>query len=115
MSCIFGDLGVADDCVQTFRSSTSSLLFRFLTKKMHENIPTVRISNAAAAIVMPAICAIVRFSFPDTETPSGPALTEAWVIATVDGGEVVVELVVAGTAEERGFVVVLGCRVELVV
>jgi hypothetical protein len=89
-------------------------LFRFLTKKIHENTPTVRINSAAAAIVMPAICAIVRFSFPDIETPSGPALTEAWVIAVEDtGGELgaaVAETLVAAAADVE-CANVLGCNV----
>jgi uncharacterized lipoprotein YajG len=94
-------------------------LFLFLTKKIHEKTPTVKISNAAAAIVMPAICAIERLTFPDTETPSGPALTVVCVIAVVDGGIVVVddERSTTGVAAvvDVDFVVVMGSDVELCV
>jgi hypothetical protein len=53
---------------------------------MHEKMPTVRINSAAAAIVMPAICAMVRFSWPFAETPSEPALAVAMIGAVVVGG-----------------------------
>jgi hypothetical protein len=44
-------------------SSRSCILLFLLTNIKHVAIPTVRISTAAAAIVMPAICAIVRDTF----------------------------------------------------
>lgn len=84
------DLG--DDFINIFLSSCSSLLFRFLTKNIHENIPTVRMRSAAAAIVMPAIWAIVRFNWPCTFTPSGPALTVACVTSAVgEGSDIVLD------------------------
>jgi hypothetical protein len=90
------DLGVV--CIKIFLSSCSNLLFRFLTKKIHEKMPTVRMSNAAAAIVMPAIWAMVRFSSPDTLTPSEPVLTDAFdtvvVVVDIAGGVVVMKDIV---------------------
>lgn len=83
-------LDLGEDFIKIFRSSCSSLLFRFLTKKMHENIPTVRMRSAAAAIVMPAICAMVRFNSPCTLTPSAPAVVVACVISAVGIGTAMV-------------------------
>ena len=105
-----------DDFIRIFRSSCSSLLLRFLTKKIQENMPTVKINNAAAAIVMPAICAIVRFNSPCALTPSAPALTVACVISVVGIGNAIVvgkgsvtELVFG--ACEEGNAVVSDCDV----
>lgn len=78
------DFGV--DCIRIFLSSCSNLLLRFLTKNTHEKMPTVRINSAAAAMVMPAIWAMVRFSWPLTETPSAPTLAVAPAGTVVVGG-----------------------------
>jgi len=55
----------------------------------------VRMSSAAAAMVIPAICAMVREIFPDIVTPFGPTLAEAWLIAVLDEGLDVDVVVVA--------------------